>query len=90
MPPFTEETYTTRFRLGGEMKEAAPMRLYNPEVSRRRTLQPLEATLREAGQWREARAGMLRRAVVRARAVQQAAENVTSRGIFCYKTDECH
>jgi aminoglycoside N3'-acetyltransferase len=86
--PFTQETYTMRFRADGEVLETAPMRLYAPEVSRRRALRPIETALRSAGQWRETKVGTLTLAAIRARDVLQTVDNMAARGVFCYDSDE--
>jgi hypothetical protein len=76
------------FRANGEVRETSPMRLYDLQVSRRRTLGPIEAALRSAGQWRESRTGTLTLAVVRARDVLQAVKCMAARGVYCYYSDE--
>jgi aminoglycoside 3-N-acetyltransferase len=82
--PFTAERYTMRCRVAGEALQSAPMRLYAPEVSRRRQLAPLETELRARGKWRESRTGTLRVIVLDAREVLRALEEMAARGVFCY------
>jgi aminoglycoside 3-N-acetyltransferase len=82
--PFTQERYVMRCRRAGEIIETAPMRLYAPDVSRRRRLAPLESELRAKGLWNESRAGTLTVAAVRARDVLQTLESMADRGVFCY------
>ncbi len=86
--PFTRETFTMRCRSRDTVLETAPMRLYDPNVSRRRTLQPIETALRGAGQWREATVGTLTMAAFRARHVLEALEEMASRGVYCYHDNE--
>jgi len=84
--PFTRETYIMNCRVGGKLIPSAPMRLYDPSASGRRTLQPLEAELRSMGAWREARAGTLSVIGLKARDILTAIENLAARKVFCYKT----
>ncbi len=82
--PFTTERYAVSCRVDKQIIESAPMRLYDPQISRRRNLAPLDAELRRTGRWREIRAGTLTAPVLRAREVLQALEEMADRGTFCY------
>ena len=82
--PFTKERYTMRYRLNETILESAPMRLYDPEVSRRRNLTPLAAELQKAGRWLEGRVGSLTAPVLRAKQIMQTLEDMAKRGVFCY------
>jgi aminoglycoside N3'-acetyltransferase len=86
--PFTRETFTMPCRVSGALLNTAPMRLYEPSVSRRRTLQPLEQELRAGGMWREGRAGTLTLIGLQAKDIMTALERMTARGVFCYKANE--
>lgn len=82
--PFTEERFVVACRSNGQLIQTVPTRFYDPGVSRRRRLQPLEAGLRGRGRWREARAGSLNLAVLDAANVLQTAKELAERGTFCY------
>lgn len=83
-PPFTTDRFPMKYRLSGEVRETAAMRLYNPDVSRRRNLAPLEAQLRKTGRWHEAHAGTLDLILLDANEVLQTLEEMAQRGVFCY------
>ncbi len=83
--PFTTERYRIRCRANGRVFDSAPMRLYDPEISRRRSLAPLAAELRRTARWREVRTGTLVAPVLRARDVLETLEEMADRGIFCYQ-----
>ncbi|HLH05578.1 MAG TPA: AAC(3) family N-acetyltransferase [Bryobacteraceae bacterium] len=83
--PFTQERFSLAYRSGGVVAQSPPMRLYDPEVSRRRTLTPLFMELQRGGKWKAARTGTLDVVVLRARDVLDAAESLAARNIFCYK-----
>ncbi len=82
--PFTTERYTMRCRVDGRILETPPMRLYDPELSRRRQLAPLAEELQKTGRWQEFRVGTLVAPVLRVRDVLQTLEEMADRGIFCY------
>lgn len=82
--PFTKERYVMRCKTGGQIIETAAMRLYAPDVSRRRRLAPLEARLRAKNLWGESRIGTLTISVVRARDVFHTLEEMAATGVFCY------
>ena len=83
--PFTTERYVMRCRVAGQLIETAPMRLYAPDVSRRRRLAPLEAELRTKGLLRESRTGTLALIAVNAADVLRTLEEMAGRGVFCYE-----
>jgi aminoglycoside 3-N-acetyltransferase len=83
--PFTSERYVMRCRVAGQLIETAPMRLYAPDVSRRRRLAPLEAELRGKGLWLESRTGSLALIAVNAADVLRTLEEMAGRGVFCYQ-----
>jgi hypothetical protein len=83
--PFTAERYVMKTKSDGQVFDSAPMRLYSPEVSRRRTLHPLEAELRSTGRWRETRTGTLTLIALNAADALSAATDLANRGVFCYK-----
>ena len=82
--PFTRETFVLKCRVNGTILDTAPMRLYDPEVSHRRRLDPLAAELHARGLWREARTGSLTLTALRAADVVVALEAMAGRGVFCY------
>lgn len=83
--PFTTDHYVMRCRVQGQIIETAPMRLYAPDVSRRRRLAPLAAELQRKGRWREGRAGSLSIIVLAATDVLRTLEEMADSGIFCYE-----
>ena len=85
--PFTSERYTMQCRVSGTIVNSGPMRLYDPLISRRRNLQPLELELRAKGLWREGRAEALTIIGLKARDVLSIVEDLASRGVFCYRPE---
>lgn len=83
--PFTDQRYVMRCRAGDQIIETPPMRLYDPSVSRRRRLDPLEAELRAKGRWRESRAGNLDLVVLSSAEIWRTLEEMAARGVFCYE-----
>lgn len=83
--PFTQTRYVLPIRVGKEIIQSAPMRLFEPSVSDRRTLAPLERGLRESGMWKTVRVANILLTVVTAKDSLATAENLAKRGIFCYR-----
>jgi aminoglycoside 3-N-acetyltransferase len=83
--PFTAETYSLACRVDGRTFEAGPMRLFEPEVSRRRTLAPLETELKRRGQWRQVRIGTLSMILLDPLEALTAADKMASGNVFCYR-----
>ncbi len=83
--PFTSERFVLRCRVEGKMIETAPMRLYDPEISKRRQLAPLEAELRKKNRWREGHTGSLHVIVLSAHEVLRTLKEMSERGAFCYE-----
>jgi aminoglycoside N3'-acetyltransferase len=86
--PFTIERYALKYKIDGRVLETPPMRLYSPDVSRRRRLEPLERQLRRTGKWHEQRRGALRLIVVNAADILESVEELARRGTYCYDTNE--
>jgi aminoglycoside 3-N-acetyltransferase len=84
--PFTEERYVLTCRVDGELLKTPPMRLYAPEVSRRRCMDPLERELRRKGRWRETRVGTLKVIALSAPEVWHTLEDMSRGGVFCYES----
>ncbi|MDQ2841076.1 MAG: AAC(3) family N-acetyltransferase [Acidobacteriota bacterium] len=84
--PFTKERYTLRCRVGGRVIESRAIRLFNPEISRRRDLAPLVAELQKKSRWKQDRLGTLNIIVLRAKEVLETLEEMADRGLFCYKS----
>jgi aminoglycoside 3-N-acetyltransferase len=82
--PFTQERYVMRCKVNGKVIETAPVRLYAPDVSRRRRLAPLETRLRSKGLWHESRIENLTISVVRAGDVLATLEEMAAEGTYCY------
>jgi aminoglycoside 3-N-acetyltransferase len=86
--PFTRETFTLRCRRAdGEIVESAPMRLFDPAMSRRRNIHRLVPLLRERSQWHETRVGRLGLTVLGARHALDAARELARRKVYCYEAD---
>jgi len=86
--PFTQQVYEVRCRDGSGHEAVVRTRLFEPSVSRRRTMAPLVPELRRNGAWRESRAGNLTVIVIPARATLEAAQRLAARGVYCYERDE--
>jgi aminoglycoside 3-N-acetyltransferase len=84
--PFTEEEYKIESRsVGGAMVETNT-RLFNQELSRRRSISKLIAPLKaKPGYWREVKIGNMVMVLLKAREVLEVAEEMAERGEFCYK-----
>jgi aminoglycoside 3-N-acetyltransferase len=82
--PFTAERFQMKYRSLGEVRDTAEMRLYDPDVSRRRNLAPLEIALRQAGRWRQVQVGTLDLILLSAKDVQMTLEEMAQRSVFCY------
>lgn len=86
--PFTRETFSLRCRLpGGEVVDSAPMRLFDPAMSRRRDIHRMAPLLRERSQWHETRVGRLGLIVVEARHALDAVRDLARRKVYCYEAD---
>ena len=81
----TRTKYILPIRLGNEIVQSAPMRLFEPSVSARRTLQPLERALREGGMWKSVKVANIVLTVVTAKDCLATAEALARRGVFCYR-----
>lgn len=82
--PFTTKRYVMRCRVNGQILETAPLRFYDPDLSRRRRLAGLETELRRAGRWRDSRAGTLTLICLNATDVMRTLEDMADRGTFLY------
>jgi len=84
-PALTQARYTFPIRVGKEIIQSAQMRLFEPSVSARRTLAPLERALKEGGMWRSAKVANIVLSVVTAKDSLAATEALAKRGVFCYR-----
>lgn len=82
--PFTKDTYSLPIKTDSGIIYSTPMRLFDPAVSARRSLEPLEEALRKAGLWKETKVANVRLAAVRARDVVAMTEKLARQGVFCY------
>lgn len=82
--PFTAEHYVLTCRVDGTLLETARMRLYAPEVSKRRSLGILETELKRRGLWRQHRVGSLTIVVLTANQILDTLKDMSSCKIFCY------
>ena len=83
--PFTTERYVMSCRVNGQLMKTNSMRLYAPAVSSRRCLVPLEMELRTKGRLQETRTGTLTVIVLAVADVWRTLEEMSNRGVFCYK-----
>ena len=83
--PFTTEVYDVRCRDIEGRELVVRTRLFDPAMSRRRTMKPLVPELKQVGNWHEARAGNLSVIVVPARGALEAAVRLAERGVYCYE-----
>jgi aminoglycoside N3'-acetyltransferase len=82
--PFGPQRFVLKCRVEGRILETAPMRFYDPGVSRRRRMQPLAVALQKAGRWRETRTGTLHLISLQAEEVLRTLTEMADRGQFCY------
>lgn len=83
--PFTKETYALGVKDEADQIWHCNTRLYDPAVSRRRSLGVLRAELRRMHAWHERKVGRLGMVVVHAVDVLKAIEQLLDRGITCYE-----
>ncbi len=83
--PFTAERYVLTCRVNGAILKTASMRLYAPEISKRRALGILEMELKRRGFWRQHRVGSLTIVVLTANQILDTLKDLSSRRIFCYQ-----
>ena len=82
--PFTRETFTMKSKdERGQIVETAT-RLFDPDLSRRRNMVPLQDALAQAGAWRTARVGTLRAASVAMADVRRVCGEMAKQGRFFY------
>jgi aminoglycoside 3-N-acetyltransferase len=82
--PFTAQRYVLQCRVDGRMVDTAPMRFYDPGMSRRRRTLWLADAMRRAGRWREARTGSLNLIGLRVADLLRTLQEMAARGEFCY------
>ncbi len=82
--PFTGEIFHVRCRDATGTITTVETRLYDPEYSRLRNLDLLEAELRHQGWWSERGVGGARLVLLEARMVLDAVRSMASRGLYCY------
>ena len=83
--PFTTETFRLRCRANGQLSDAGPMRLYAPDISRKRRLQPLAELLKKKGKWRQASTGNLLIISLQAQQVMETVQEMAHKGVFFYE-----
>jgi aminoglycoside 3-N-acetyltransferase len=83
--PFTREWYELETLDEEGRAYRTRTRLYDPDVSARRDLTRLVGPLREAGLWRETRAGRLTLILLPAAGVVEIARGMAARGEYCYR-----
>lgn len=83
--PFTSEVYEFRCRGIDGAEVVVRSRLFDPAVSRRRTMAPLDAELKRSGAWRSGRVGNVAVIAISARAAMAAARRLADRGVYCYE-----
>ena len=83
--PFTNEQFELKYRVSGQVYFTAPTRLYEPSVSRRRNLAPLETALRRTGRWKQVQVGTLDLILLDANQVLLTLEEMAQQGVFCYE-----
>lgn len=82
--PFTREVHEARCRDAEGREHTVKTRLFDPGMSRRRTMTPLVPELKRAGAWQETRVGNLSVIVITASGAMEAAERLADRGVYCY------
>jgi aminoglycoside 3-N-acetyltransferase len=83
--PFTQEWFTLQTRdLEGNLV-ASRMRLFEPQLSRRRDLRILVPTLKNQGFWQEGHVGKLSIIVLQETQVLEACRILAKQGIYCYR-----
>jgi aminoglycoside 3-N-acetyltransferase len=82
--PFTAGKFELSYRDADGVVRTMQSRLFDPAVSRRRSLGRLAAELRRSGCWHEARIGNLVMSAVLASDARSAVETMADRGEYCY------
>ena len=85
--PFAVEIYEVRCTDANGVDQLVRVRPFDPVLSRRRDLSPLEATLRDKGRWREGRLGTLRAQLLDCGDVVRCLHDMARKGCFCYADD---
>ena len=80
IPVLTRETYPMRWKDENGKVQISNVRLFAPGLDH--DLSPLVAELKRCGQWRQRRVGRLPLALLRARAIYDAAVALADRGMF--------
>ena len=84
--PFTQEWFTLQTRdLTGNLV-ASRMRLFEPQLSRRRDLRLLVPTLKSQGFWQEGHVGKLSMIALQATQVLAACRILAKQGMYCYRS----
>lgn len=83
--PFTQEIFEAKSRDLDGHELVTRTRLFDPAISRRRNIGKLVPELKSSGAWRETRVGNLPIVAIPARGSLLAAEQLASRGVFCYE-----
>ena len=82
--PFTKENFELETRDRDGRIWTTRTRLFDPAISRRRDVRILEPVLKQQGQWRETRAGLLRVVLLQAHAVMETCTQLARQGRHCY------
>jgi aminoglycoside 3-N-acetyltransferase len=82
--PFTREWFALETRDRDGNTWTTKTRLFDPDLSRRRDIGPLEPHLRRIGAWHQGKVGRLRVSLVRAHDVRDMCEQLADRGVFFY------
>ncbi len=82
--PFTDEVFDVSFTGRDGEKKIIHIRLFDPDVSRRRDLSILEKALKSRRQWHEARVGGLSIVLLSSREVFDTVAQLAEKSVFCY------
>lgn len=83
--PFTKEWFTLHTRDAQGRLVESRLRLFDPEISKRRDVRILIPILKRLGFWQEGRVGRLPVIVLRAEDVLHVCRHMATNGLFCYR-----
>jgi aminoglycoside 3-N-acetyltransferase len=85
--PFTREVYTLSSRDLNRELVTTSTRLFEPSLSRRRNLEPLQRELASRGLWHSIRIGTLDAVLLDAHEVLRTCQDMAARGYYCYDAE---
>ena len=82
--PFTEKKYSLQSKTESDELVTTEMRLFNPDVSKRRNISILIPELKSKGYWRESKLGTLDVILLNANDILNVMTTMSNNGKYCY------